>query len=93
MTNQPAITSSPQRHAMVAAIRQHHDSQLRHGVARHATPDTAIVTRACRDAWTQLIDAQHGDPRRAPPQSLDTSASTRGAHCACARETERAGVA
>jgi hypothetical protein len=75
---------------MVAAIRQRHDSQLRHVVARRATPDTATVTRACRDAWTQLVNAQHIDlhPPRWSALAWVTTRAIQRAH-ALAQQADR----
>jgi hypothetical protein len=57
---------SPQRHEIVASLRDRHDAQLRRVVAHRATTDAAIITQACHDAWAQLVDAHDIDLR--PPR-------------------------
>jgi hypothetical protein len=55
------VATDPQRRAMVAALRDRHDDELRRVVTRRATADRAIVMRACREAWAQLVDAHDID--------------------------------
>jgi len=60
--SRPAIVATDhERREMVAALQQRHDDQLRRVVARRATSDLAIIDRACREAWAQLVDAHDVD--------------------------------
>ncbi|MCA1679039.1 MAG: hypothetical protein LC777_08910 [Actinobacteria bacterium] len=85
------MASDPQRRAMVAALRERHDGELRRVVARRATADRAIVVRACREAWAQLVDAHDVDlhPPRWSALAWVTSCAMRHA-CTLAHEADHA---
>jgi hypothetical protein len=63
MSGPAVVTTSPQRRAMVAALRDRHHGELQRVVARRATADPAIVVRASDEAWAQLVDAHDVDLR------------------------------
>jgi hypothetical protein len=88
----PAIVGTdPQRRAIVAALQERHDGELRRVVARRATADRAIVMRACGEAWAQLVDAHDVDlhPPRWSALAWVTSYAMRRA-CALAHEADPA---
>jgi hypothetical protein len=84
-------SGSPQRHEIVASLRDRHDEQLRRVVEHRATTDAAIANRACQNAWAQLVDAHDIDLR--PPRwaalAWVTTCAMRQAH-ALAQQTDRA---
>jgi hypothetical protein len=86
-----SVATDPQRRALVAALRDRHDSELRNVVARRATSDASIVAGACREAWAQLVDAHDIDlqPPRWSALAWVTSYAMRRA-CALADEANRA---
>jgi hypothetical protein len=88
------VATDPQRRALVAALRDRHDGELRRVVARRATDDRAIVARACREAWAQLVDA-HGVDLCPPRWSALAWVTSYAMHraCALADEADRADVA
>ena len=89
MSERAIVASAPQRREMVAALRERHDGELRRVVARRATAGHAIVVRACREAWAQLVDAHDVDlhPPRWSALAWVTSCAMRRA-CALANEAD-----